>query len=86
MDFSVLLAVIATAALASVGYWLLYRRYRKTIGKVTFLLVVGTSTTISFISKKNTRFLTICLLNADIAVSNVLSILGEGLFNVFGII
>ena len=37
MDFSVLLAVIATAALASVGYWLLYRRYRKTIGKVTFL-------------------------------------------------
>ena len=37
MDFNVLLAVIATAALASVGYWLLYRRYRKTIGKVTFL-------------------------------------------------
>ena len=37
MDSNVLLAVIATAALASVGYWLLYRRYRKTIGKVTFL-------------------------------------------------
>ena len=37
MDFSVFLAIIATATIASAGYWLLYRRYRKTIGKVTFL-------------------------------------------------
>lgn len=37
MDSDVILAILATAAASAVGYWLLYRRYRRTIGKVTFL-------------------------------------------------
>ena len=37
MDSDVILAILATAAASAVGYWRLYRRYRRTIGKVTFL-------------------------------------------------
>ena len=37
MDYNVIIAIVATAAIAAVGYSLLYRRYRRTIGKVTFL-------------------------------------------------
>ena len=37
MDSDVILAILATAAASAVGYWLLYLRYRRTIGKVTFL-------------------------------------------------
>lgn len=37
MDSDVIFAILATAAASAVGYWLLYRRYRRTIGKVTFL-------------------------------------------------
>ena len=37
MDYNVIIAIVATAAIAAVGYSLLYRRYRCTIGKVTFL-------------------------------------------------
>ena len=37
MDSDVILAILATAAACAVGYWLLYRRYRRSIGKVTFL-------------------------------------------------
>lgn len=34
MDYNVIIAIVATAAIAAVGYSLLYRRYRRTIGKV----------------------------------------------------
>ena len=37
MDYNVIIAIVATAAIAAVGYSLLYRRYRRTIGKATFL-------------------------------------------------
>lgn len=37
MDSNVIIAIVATAAVAALGYCLLYRRYRRTIGKVTFL-------------------------------------------------
>ena len=37
MDYNVIIAIVATAAIAAVGYSLLYRRCRRTIGKVTFL-------------------------------------------------